>query len=75
LNNIIRIGTFKEGFHDGYVLKELCKHERRCCELLQNDILKDFVPKYNGTVKDEEGKCRKKEFNSINGFLFRFSLY
>lgn len=49
-------GTFKEGFHDGFVLKELCEHERRCCELLQNDILKDFVPKYNGTVKDDEGK-------------------
>jgi hypothetical protein len=49
-------GTFKEGLHDGYVLKELCEDERRCCELLQNDILKDFVPKYNGMVKDEEGK-------------------
>ncbi|CAF1130632.1 unnamed protein product [Adineta steineri] len=49
-------GTFKEGFHDGYVLKELCKHERYCCEVLQNDILKTFVPKYNGTVTDDEGK-------------------
>ncbi|CAF0751750.1 unnamed protein product [Rotaria sordida] len=49
-------GTFKEGLHDGYILKELSEKERRCCELLQHDILKDFVPKYNGTVKDEEGK-------------------
>ncbi|CAF2382501.1 unnamed protein product [Rotaria sp. Silwood2] len=49
-------GTFKEGLHDGYILKELSEKERRCCELLQNDILKDFVPKYNGIVKDEEEK-------------------
>lgn len=55
------IGTFKEGIHDGYVLKELCGHEQRCCESLQKDILKDFVPKYNGTIKDEEGKRRMKE--------------
>ena len=53
-------GTFKEGIHDGYVLKELCEHERRCCELLQNDILKDFVPRYNGVVKHDEGKCKKR---------------
>jgi len=53
-------GTFKEGIHDGYVLKQLCEHERNCCELLQHDILKDFVPKYNGIIKDEEGKCKKK---------------
>lgn len=49
-------GTFREGLHSGYVLKQLSEHERRCCELLQTDILKDFVPKYNGTVKDDEGK-------------------
>ncbi|CAM4750377.1 unnamed protein product [Rotaria magnacalcarata] len=49
-------GTFKEGLHEGYVLKALSEKERRCCELLQNDLLKDFVPKYNGTVADEEGK-------------------
>ncbi|CAF1073548.1 unnamed protein product [Rotaria sordida] len=49
-------GTFKTGIHDGYILKELCEHERHCCKLLQNDLLKDFVPKYNGTVQDEEGK-------------------
>ncbi|CAF1245113.1 unnamed protein product [Adineta ricciae] len=49
-------GTFKEGFHDGYILKELCEYERYCCEVLQSDRLKHFVPKYNGTVKDEEGK-------------------
>lgn len=54
-------GTFKEGIHDGYVLKELCEYERNCCELLQNDILKSFVPKYNGIVKDEEDKCKKKK--------------
>jgi hypothetical protein len=59
---LIIIGTFKEGIHDGYVLKELCEHERRCCELLQTDSLKDFVPRYNGTVKDEEGKCKKEYF-------------
>ncbi|CAF4336404.1 unnamed protein product [Rotaria sp. Silwood2] len=50
-------GTFKTGIHDGYILKELCEHERHCCELLQNDFLKDFVPKYYGTVQDDEGKC------------------
>ncbi len=55
---MIFTGTFKEGFHDGFVLKELCEDERRCCELLQTDILKGFVPKYNGTVTDEEGKCK-----------------
>lgn len=60
----IFLGTFKEGLHDGYVLKELCKHEQHCCELLRNDILKDFVPKYNGTVKDDGGKC-KKNLNKI----------
>lgn len=49
-------GTFREGLHSGYVLKQLSEHERRCCEFIQTDILKDFVPKYNGTVKDEEGK-------------------
>ncbi|UJR10674.1 hypothetical protein I4U23_014868 [Adineta vaga] len=49
-------GTFKEGIHDGYVMKALCEHERHCCELLKNDILKDFVPKYNGTIQDDEGK-------------------
>ncbi|CAF2782212.1 unnamed protein product [Rotaria sp. Silwood2] len=49
-------GTFKTGIHDGYILKELCEHERHCCELLQNDFLKDFVPKYYGTVQDDEGK-------------------
>jgi hypothetical protein len=54
------LGTFKEGIHDGYVLKELCEYERDCCQVLQNDALKNFVPKYNGTVKDDEGKCKKK---------------
>ncbi|CAF0879944.1 unnamed protein product [Rotaria sp. Silwood1] len=49
-------GTFKEGLHEGYILKELFEQEQQCCELLQNDLLKDFVPKYNGTVTDEEGK-------------------
>ncbi|CAF0945717.1 unnamed protein product [Adineta ricciae] len=48
-------GTFKEGTHDGYVLKALCEHERYCCELLQNDVLSKFVPKYNGTISDDEG--------------------
>jgi hypothetical protein len=54
------LGTFKEGIHDGYVLKELCEYERDCCQILQHDVLKNFVPKYNGTVKDEEGKCKKR---------------
>ncbi|CAF1092952.1 unnamed protein product [Adineta steineri] len=49
-------GTFKEGIHDGYVLKQLNENERICCELLQNDNLKNFVPKYNGTIEDDEGK-------------------
>ena len=52
-------GTFKEGLHEGYVLKQLIEHERNCCELLQYDILQDFVPRYNGMVKDDEGKCKK----------------
>lgn len=63
-------GTFKEGLHDGYVLKELCGHERRCCELLQSDILKEFVPKYNGTIKDEEGKCKNSRLISFEIFIF-----
>ncbi|CAF4667504.1 unnamed protein product [Rotaria sp. Silwood1] len=49
-------GTFKTGIHDGYILKELCEHEQYCCELLQNDFLKHFVPKYNGTFQDDDGK-------------------
>ncbi len=55
---LVCLGTFKEGIHDGYVLKELCEDERDCCELLQNDILKEFVPKYNGVIR-YEGKCKK----------------
>ncbi|CAF3451262.1 unnamed protein product [Rotaria socialis] len=49
-------GTFKKGIHDGYILKELSEHEEYCCEILQTDSLKDFVPKYNGIVKDAEGR-------------------
>ncbi len=49
-------GSFKQGIHKGYILKELNEQERYCCEVLQNDVLKDFVPKYNGIVKDEDFK-------------------
>jgi len=68
-------GRFKEGIHDGYILKELCENERYCYELLQNDILKDFVPKYNGIIKDGEGKCKNKGEIQLNNnlvFLYRF---
>ena len=58
-------GTFKEGIHDGFVMKELCEFERRCCELLQNDLLRDFVPMYNGVVQDDSGKCRKRRSRAI----------
>ena len=63
-------GSFKEGIHKGYILKELNEQERYCCELLQNDVLKDFVPKYNGIVKDEEGKC--KDFIEMEDLLSSF---
>ena len=43
------------------MLKELCEGERRCCELLQQDVLKSFVPRYNGTVTDDEGKCKREK--------------
>ncbi|CAF0792447.1 unnamed protein product [Didymodactylos carnosus] len=49
-------GTFKEGYHDGFILKELCEQEKRCFELLQTDALRTFVPRYIGTVRDDEGK-------------------
>lgn len=49
-------GTFREGLHDGTVMKEASEHERHCCERLQHDLLKEFVPRYNGVVRDDDGK-------------------
>ncbi|CAF0759455.1 unnamed protein product [Didymodactylos carnosus] len=49
-------GAFKEGYHDGFILKELCEQERQCFELLQTDALRTYVPRYIGTVHDDEGK-------------------
>ena len=74
-------GTFREGLHAGYVLKQLTEHERRCCELLQTDLLKDFVPKYNGTVKDDEGKSKtsaektNRAFCSVTQVLSKWKIY
>lgn len=51
-------GTFKEGIRDGFVLKKLDDGERICFEKLQDDILKDFVPQYNGLRQDDDEKCR-----------------
>jgi 1D-myo-inositol-triphosphate 3-kinase len=59
-------GTFKEGVHDGFVLKQRSEHEQVCCELLQVDCLGEFVPKYNGVVQDDDGKCKTTDrTNSI----------
>ena len=60
-NDLICSGTFKEGTHDGYLLKAFSSEERDCYEFLQNDILKDFVPKYNGLVKDQDGKGKMND--------------
>lgn len=58
------------------MLKELCEQEKHCCELLQTDILKDFVPRYNGTVKDDEGKCKENiimiSLHKLNRFVLSF---
>lgn len=59
-NDLIHLGTFKEGRHDGYILKAFSSDERHCYEFLQNDILKEFIPKYNGVVQDQDGKRRIK---------------
>lgn len=40
----------------------MCAFERKSFELLQNDILKDFIPKYDGAVEDNEGKCENKQY-------------
>ena len=63
--NFVFQGTFKEGIHDGFVMKELCDFERCCCELLQNDLLRQFVPMYNGVVQDDNGKGKERSSRAI----------
>lgn len=47
-------GNFKTGQSEGTVLKKLCSQEEQCYLKLKDDVLYDFVPKFQGTLKTDD---------------------
>ncbi len=43
-------GNFKTGQTEGTIMKKLCVQEEQCYQKIANDVLVDFVPKFQGVL-------------------------
>jgi len=49
-------GNFKIGGERGTILKKLCPVEENCFQLLMQDPLRPFIPKYKGHIIADDGE-------------------
>ena len=58
-------GRFLPGEREGFILKIMDDLERKCLELLQQDVLSSYVPSIDKLILNKEDGKRKLKFEGI----------
>ena len=63
MKNWLETGNFKIGGERGTILKKLCPVEENCFQLLMQDPLRPFIPKYKGHIIADDGERNRLNWN------------